>query len=527
MTRRLPIRPINQITRMTRRTLLFSLRSAPALAATLGIIGAMSAAEAQTPGQNLDITTAAPLDAKKAQILLKNLSDAKTRITPRTQPSASPGPRKVTLAEAVQLAVNNSNSLRIVEESVVRARGRVNEQRAGFLPSANASATFTRLDEGQTITFPGANGQPQAVPIVVQNQKQVSLGANLPLDISGLIRTAVQQTEFQEIAARLDFNRTRNQVVLDAKNSYFDVLRARAFVDVADQALKNTQDRQTTAEANLRAGTGTRFDVLRAQTDVANAQLNLIAAKNRVNLTTATLNNVLGLDQNTPTDTVETAEETTQADQNFNGLVNEAYGKRPELLQSDANIRAAEKGAKLAERSSLPTLGVGFNFNFSPDAGGFAPKKTSYATVATVSLPLFDQGLARARKQQAHADVDTARINKQITQDSIALEVRQAYLALTEAQDRLTVSNAALAQAQEQFRLAQVRFKAGVTSVPGGSPLLEISDAQAALTQAQNNQVTAQYDLQNAKARLDRAAGRYSYDGTGRVGLPAPNTGGK
>lgn len=470
---------------------------------------------------------AVPINPRTTNSLLKKIQDPNTLIPPRTTPGANPAPRRVTLADAVNLAVDNSNALRLAAEAVNRARGRVNEQRAGFLPSANATASFTRLDEGSTIQFPGENGQVQNVTIVNQNQKQVTLGANLPIDISGLIGAAVEQTEFQEIAARLDFNRTRNQVVLDAKNAYFDVLRAKALVDVAEQTLKNAQDQVTTAEANLRAGTGTRFDVLRAQTEVANAQQNLIAARNRVNLTTATLNNVLGLDQNTPTETVDTQEETTPADTNFPALVSESYAKRPEILQADANIRAAEKGVQIARRSTLPTLGIGFNFQYQPDAGGFAPKTTSYATVATVNLPIFDQGLAAARTQQARADVNTARINKQVTQDSIALDVRQQYLSLVEAQDRLNVTTAALAQAQEQYRLAQVRFRAGVTAVPGGSPLLEVSDALAALTQAQSNQVNAQYDLQNAKARLDRAVGRYSYDAQGRVGLPAPNTGGR
>jgi len=470
---------------------------------------------------------AVPIDVRTTNGLLRRIQDPNTLILPRTTPGATPPPRRVTLAEAVQLAVNNSNALRLSAEAVNRARGRVNEQRAGYLPSATATASFTRLDEGSSFQIAGQNGQLQNVTIVNQNQKQLTLGANLPLDIAGLIGAAVQQTEFQEIAARLDFNRTRNEVVLDAKNAYFDILRAKALVDVADQAVKNAQDQVTTAEANLRAGTGTRFDVLRAQTGLANAQQNLIAARNRVNLTTATLNNVLGLDQNTPTETVDTQEETTPADTNFPALVTEAYGTRPEILQSDANIRAAEKGVRLAQRSVLPSLGVGFNFQYQPDAAGFTPKTTSYATVATVTMPIFDQGLSRARTQQARADVNTARVNKQVTLDNIALDVRQQYLALIEAQDRLNVTTAALAEAQEQFRLAQVRFRAGVTAVPGGSPILEISDAQAALTQAQSNQVNAQYDLQNAKARLDRAVGRYSYDATGRVGLPAPNTGGK
>lgn len=441
---------------------------------------------------------------------------------PTTQPGSTPPARKLTLDDAVNLALRNSKSLRIAAEGVIKARGRVNEAKAAYLPTINSDTTFTRLDEGSSVTFPGPSGDPQTIPLVRQDQKSVAIVAALPIDIVGQIGAAVSASEFQEIAARLDFNRTRNQVVLDVKNAYFDVLRARAFVGVVEQALQNAKDRLSTAEAYLRAGTGTRFDVLRAETEVANAQQNVISAKNRVNLATAVLNNVLNLDQNTPIETEETADVNTGDVVSFDDAVTEAYRNRPEILQSDAFIRAAEKGVTLAQRSVMPSVSLAWNFQYTPDAGGFSPKTTSWAALARVSLPIFDAGVSRARIQQARADVATTKINKQITMDSVALEIRQAYLSVVEAQERLKVTTAALTQAQEQYRLAQVRFREGVTLVPGSSPLLEISDAQTALTQAQVNQINARYDLQNARARLDRAIGRYAFDGSVKPGMPGP-----
>lgn len=467
----------------------------------------------------------ATLTALTGTALAQSPKDLKGATAPSTVPGSNPQPLTLTIDQAVAIGLKNSKPLGLAAEAVERARGRMSELRAGFLPTVGATATMTHLDEGSTVTFPGANGQPLTIPIIKQDQKAVQLQGNLPIDIFGMIGTAVQQQQFLEIAARLDVNRTRNQTVLDVKNAYYDVLRAKAFVTVADQTLTNAKDRQRIAEANLRAGTGTRFDVLRAETEVANAEQNLIVAKNRVNLTTAVLNNVLGLDQNTPTQTTEAKEPADNKD--FNGSVAEAYQKRPEIMEADANIRAAEKGVKLARRSLFPSLGAGVNYQYTPDSGGFAPKTTSWAAVATLTVPIFEQGLARARERQAKADVRSQQINKLTAQDTVALEVRQAYLALVEAQDRLNVTSVALTQAQEQYRLAKVRFEAGVTAVPGASPLLEISDAQAALTTAQNNQVNAQYDVQNSRARLDRAMGRYAYDGSAKPGLPSPPPGGK
>ncbi|HEV2473310.1 MAG TPA: TolC family protein [Chthonomonadales bacterium] len=455
--------------------------------------------------------------------------------TPTTQPGSAPAAQRLTLDQAITVALLNSKALQLSAEAVIKARGVENLGKAAYLPSLSSTFTYTHLSQGAFVTFPSSNGKSIRVPVTFQDQKAIGVLASLPVDIVGQIRAAVEQAQFLEIAARLDYNRTRNDTVLSVKNAYYNVLRAKAFVAVAQQTLQNSQDREHQAELTLKAGTGTRFEVLRAQTDVANAKQGLISAQNQVNLTTATLNNVLGLDQNTPLTTVETAEQPAP-EPDFNAAVADAYRTRPEILESDAQIRAAYKGVVLAQRSQLPSLGVTWNLNYTPDVGVFG-LATSWAAVATLSVPIFDQGVARAKAQQAKADVAIAKINKQVEMDSVALEVRQDYLAMTEAQDRLNVTTAALSEAQEQYRLAQVRFKAGVTQTPGSSPLLEISDAQAALTQAQDNQVSAQYDLQSARAQLDRAVGLYAYGGPTGPGIAAPpaslsaraskNTGGK
>src|SRR5690242_5841786 len=150
-------------------------------------------------------------------------------LEPTTKPGSMPPPRKITIQDAVSTGLANSRTLRIAAEAVNRASGRVEENRAGYMPQVSSNLTFTHLDQGSTVTFPDANGNPQIIPIVKQDQKSVGVTATLPVDISGQIRAAVQMTQFQEIAARLDFNRDRNQLVLDIKNAYYDVLRAKAF----------------------------------------------------------------------------------------------------------------------------------------------------------------------------------------------------------------------------------------------------------------------------------------------------------
>jgi len=453
----------------------------------------------------------------------------------------------VTIDDAVSLALSLNRSIALAQESLLRAQGRTSEMRAALNPTLNATGTYTRLDQGQTVNIGGQN-----VPLVNPDQPVLGLTASLPLDIAGLLRTATDQARFNEIAARLDINRTRNQIVLDVKSAFYDVLRGKALVAVAAENLQNSLDRLDDANKRYHAGVVAKFDVLRAETDVLNAQQSLIAARSNVSLFIANLNNAIGLDINAPLTIAETGAvaeppglapplptdvpvpvpapadvpaarpplpapqlDTLTLGPDYDAVVREAMAQRPEILEADAVIAANRKGIALARRSQLPSLGVNVSGLYTPNASGFAPRTTTAQAVVTLSLPIFDGGVARARVKEARADVASAETDRRQVVDLVALEVRTAYLMLVQSRDRVAVANQALAQAREAFRLARVRYNAGISAQAGISPLLEVSDAQAALTQAENNRVNALYDYNNSRARLDKAAGRNSFTRNG------------
>lgn len=494
--------------------------------------------------------------------------------------------RPLTINDAVSIALATNRTLALTGAALYRAQGRSEETRAAFNPTLSGTLTYLRLNQSNSIEFPDPNnpGQTQTIPLVNDSQRQIGAQATLPIDIVGLLRAANDQAKFQEVAIRLDINRARNQIVLDVKTAFYDALRAQALVTIAEANLQNTITRYEEAEKKLRAGVVARFDVIRAQTDIAAAQQQVIQAKNTLSLALASLNFALGIDVNTPlTLTGEGAVEmppgvapptvfappaivspdsplppapvpdlslsragneapfqNTQPSpvasaivsdplkigEDFEGLIEEAIALRPEIMQADASIAAARKGIVLARRSTLPSFGLAWNLNYAPDTAGFAPIVTTWSAQAVVAIPLFDGGVARARGRQARADLATSETNRRAATDQVSLEVRQAYLTLWQSRDRVAVANQALAQAQEAFRLARVRYDAGVTGQAGISPQLELSDAQTALTQAQSNQVNALYDYNNSRSRLDRAIGRYAFvaNGAGYTAPPSPKT---
>jgi outer membrane protein TolC len=473
--------------------------------------------------------------------------------------------RPLTIQEIVAVSLATNRQLALANEQLLTAEGRTSELRAALNPTVTGNYQFIHYGNGESVSFQGLS-----FVVLIQDQHTLSANATLPIDVSGLLRAATDQAHFQEIAARLDVNRTRNQIVLDVKGAFYNVLRAQALVTVANDNLTDSLARLDDARKKFNAGTVARFDVIRAQTDVANAQQQLVQARSNVSLALASLNNTVGIDVNTPlrltsAGAVEnppdvappalppvtpprlpapenggagaqiptvpsapatpptfrpqgagTAMETGQLDALdlgpvYSAAVGEALKTRPELLESEANLAAAKKGILLAQRSVLPTAGLSTGLAYMPSTSTFAPQQTVWETVLQVSIPIWDGGVVRGRMREARATVAQAETNRRQAVDLVTLEVRQAYLNLLQARDRVAVANQALAEAQETFRLARVRYNAGVSSAAGISPLLEVSDAQAALTQAESNQVNALYDYNDARAQLDKAIGRYSY----------------
>ncbi len=437
--------------------------------------------------------------------------------------------KTLTLDQAIRISLVTNHSLALSEANLLVAQGKTSEAFTVMNPTLGSALDFIRINdsvENKTLISdnPQNFNKPIGAEIVNQNvqQKLVGVTAQLPIDISGNIRTATQQAKLQEQAYRLDVDRTRNQIVSEVKGAFFDVLRAQALVRVAKEDLKDTQDRLKDAQSKFDARVVTKFDVLRGQTDVAAAQQNVIVAKNRFQTNLGVLNLVIGIQVTTPlavTDEGAVIQPGPKANApqsmgnlgaEFDEDLKEALSQRPEIKEAATSIEAAKKGVTLARRSELPGLNLSWSYLYAPNAGGTTPLVHTWAAQALFSVPIFDGGLARARRREALCTLEGAQTVQRQAIDQVTLEVEQAYLSVEEARERIEVASASLTEAREAFKLAQVRYLAGVSARAGISPLLELSDAQTALTLAESNQVNALYDFNSANARLDRAMGRYA-----------------
>ncbi len=417
-------------------------------------------------------------------------------------------PPALTLQDSIRIALQNSRTLRSVLQDERKANARVREARGAGYPQLDVSANYRRLDRVPKAKFPSFDPNTgtftfNEIEIQPIDSGTATVSLSQVVDVSGLVRTATDAASLFSRIANLDVQRTRNEVVLQVKQAFYDVLRAQELVKVAEEALQNAEVRRRLAQAAVEAGVSPKLDVMRADAAVASAQQAVITARNALQLAKAAFNNVLGRRVDEPVELLP-AEEPEPEPAEFNRYLQEALSRRPEVMQANLGVTLAEKQVTAAKRDQLPSLVVRGQWDFNLKTSTFQPRESSFTTIAALQFKIWDSGQTQGRIEQARADVDRAKIAIENVREGIALEVRNAYLSLQEAREKVTAAEKGLQAATESLRVARLRYEAGV------STQLELSDAELAYTQAEQNLVNARYDLRVAWARLEKAMGRYA-----------------
>ena len=415
---------------------------------------------------------------------------AQEQVTPQGQASST-----ITINQALELACRNNPNLRIAVNRVQRARGVVAEARANFNPNFNAS--LVERVQGPPVTFDLPEGG--TIDIVEQTNTAANLNMFLPLDISNRLGYSSDIAKYQFQIDYLDLLATSEQLILDVKTAYYNLLRACGQQQTAQSAVDAAVSVLNETTARFEEGAIAKFDVTRAEVSVANLNQALIATKNRVLVAQATLNQVMGIDINTPTTVIKPDIPTVADTVDIPKRVEEAYVNRPEVKAANTAIALNEKNVRLQRTGTLPSASITGDLNYTFKVSGFNATNENYLVAAVLSVPIWDGGVTKARVQQARADVAASQNSLDQTKLNVALEVRTAALDLQEAAQRTQSTTQNVTLGEEALRLAEVRYQAGIAT------LVEVTDAQNALTLARFNNVASQYDYATAIARLQRA----------------------
>jgi outer membrane protein TolC len=421
---------------------------------------------------------------------------------PAAQPPA-PAPastqvagRLLTLDECIAIALEAQPKIQATLADYAAARYRVNQAFSPLLPQLTGLVSATKSSIPTITTTPaGANiptTQTRSWGDTLLAQVQLSqllfdFGKNLAATDAArkLAEVAVENVELQ-----------RQLISLAVKEAYTNTLFSQRLIRVQEQALERAELNLRSAKGFFDVGTRPKSDVARAEVDVANAKVDLIRARNALRAAIVALNIAMAIDVDAPTQIVD------------NLIYRPVTLDRRQLRDDSLRERPEYRQAKLLASSAEATERQTFR-NFFPDingTGAYGGVQSHLSESWTVGLSLnwtlYDGGNRIAKYQEAKANSEGARLRVKSTELDIVQNVEQAVIAVEEAQERILAAQTLVASAQENFRLAQGRFDAGVGTI------LELTDAQLALTQAQNTESQALADFRIALARLDRAVGR-------------------
>ncbi|HEY3100904.1 MAG TPA: TolC family protein [Methylomirabilota bacterium] len=416
---------------------------------------------------------------------------------PPTSPQAQVFGKVLSVDDAVAIALDIQPNIKARISDYVAAAFRVDQALAPLFPQITASATAAK-DKGATSSiFP--TGSNRVVTTTTESPFDLTVAR---ITVSQLIFDFGKNFASTEAARKLadvaleDTELQRQLVTQTVKESFTNINFAVRLIQVQQQAVDRAELNLRSARGFFEVGTRPKSDVARAEVDVANARVDLIRARNAERLARVALATAMGLPATTPLAIQDNLIYQPVA-LDRTRLAEDALRMRPEYRQSRLNADANEARLRRSFRDFFPDI----------TAGGFygatrGDLNEAWEINLNLNWTIFDGGNRIARYREARANLEAAQARVKASELDISREVEQSVNNVIEADERIQAAQVAVASAQENFRLAQGRFDAGVGTI------LELTDAQLALTQAQNTEAQALADYRIALARLDRAVGR-------------------
>jgi len=409
-------------------------------------------------------------------------------------------PLKLSLDDAIKMALKQNRSVQIADEKVVAARGKYVESRSGALPKLDFTSTYTRLAPVPGVTLPRAFGGGE-IKMGYADNYDLKLSLSQSIFSWGKVQNGTRAAGDQVKSSQEDSAKTRQETIASVTKAYYGVLVTQEFIRVSEEALARVQEQERVVRKRYEAGTVSKFDLLRTQVQVANTKPQVEKAHDGYEMTLLALKNLIGVPLDSPLElSGSLSYEPMTVD--VKSATQTAVDKRPDLKSLAYQKKALEHTLSIAKAGLRPNLSLAATYNYKrPGPSGEDKWGQSATASAILYTPLFDGFATSGRVAQTASGVRQLEIAQKQAEEGVALEVNSAVLSLKEAQANIESQKENVDLAKESLRIGKVRYDSGLITN------LEILDAELAVTQAETNYLQALYDFQAARVNLQKAMG--------------------
>lgn len=400
--------------------------------------------------------------------------------------------RPLSLAQCIKIALEQNPQTRETWQRARSAAAGVGQARSLYLPSADLTARASRGD-----------------PVILDNRQDTGtvdtfaggFGVRYLLFDGGARSAGLAGAESELLGANFQHNATLQDVALKVEEAYYQLLATQALERVAEQTIRQTQYHVDVARARYQNGLVARSDVLKSETEKADADLLMVRARSQVRVVHGRLANAMGL---TPSENLQVMQLPGNLHQqelaDIKRLMADASSHRPELRAALARVELAQSSIDAGKALYWPRVTLNTDYGLLDRT--FVPERDEWSLGFGITWPLFDGFNREYTIHKAQSELNRSVAEYEILLREIELEVWTAYSRLIEADQAIEAARALVASAEENARVTEGQYKNGTTSI------IEVTDAQTSRTTANVRQVEAHLDWYTALAQLERAIGR-------------------
>lgn len=440
-------------------------------------------------------------------------------------PSSAVWAAPMTADEAVRVALQHNSQAISAEASVLEARGGLWGAYAGVLPSVTANYNFTKSvtdpsDRTQTTYFGPVPVDYKTISSNSTSRAPSISGSWSLVDLSSW--SSLSSARHGMAASQASRRATRQDIVLEARRRFYDVVKSWRLAEVSAGALKLSRDDERRVRALFEVGSVSKSDLLKSKVRTSQSELDSLISEHAVTNARFSLASFLGISE-FEMEAVDTSLVSERRTYDMATVLAEARASRPDIEAAERQLSAAQASLNAARWRRLPSLDLSASASFptktksetevafADSSGNFSDRQvqnventsdTRYSATLGLSMPIFDGFATDAQNASARARLMRARETRDALIRNLESEVRQAMLQYQESVEREVLGRRTLESAAENLNLVQQKYNVG------SSTILDLIDAQVQLQRAQSDLVSALAAIRVSDATLDRVRGR-------------------
>jgi outer membrane protein TolC len=411
----------------------------------------------------------------------------------------------LSLKDTIDLAIDANLNLKQSRQEVRAAEESRKASITQFFPTLSASYDYVHRNKEQTQELTGIGPGPDFV-VRPDDQYTFVTRFNQPIFRGFALFNQFKVADLGLDAAEYSEKVTRQDVILDAKNAYYSVLKAEKLMGVAKQRVAQIAAQKEVAENFYEVGMSPLNDLLEAQASLATARQDLIVTQNNLAIARSQFNIILRRPVNAPVNILDVLDYTPFV-YDFDYCLEAAKQNRLEITVSDLEVEIAEKEVNLAKKDYFPSVNLSGNYTRTGDdwkakGGEGISDSASWQVQAVAEWDFWEWGRTQFGVREKLHRYSQAQYRREQILDNIELEVKTSYLRTKESEENIITVEKAIEQAKENFRINQERFKEQVATTT------DVLDAQTLLSDTLRRYFEALYNFKISKATLFRSMGQ-------------------